>query len=49
MENIGILTHFEEIVHAKGITIFKLKEAERNVFFPNYHNLSAVYILQMKI
>jgi hypothetical protein len=32
MKNIDILIHFEETTHAKGITIFKLKESERNVF-----------------
>lgn len=33
MVNIDILTHFDETSHASGITIFKLKEAERAAFF----------------
>lgn len=31
--NIGILAHFDETINANGITIFKLREAERDAFF----------------
>ncbi|WP_126972892.1 Hachiman antiphage defense system protein HamA [Gynurincola endophyticus] len=33
MRNIDILTHFEEAITKNGITIFTLKEAEREAFF----------------
>lgn len=33
MQNIDILTHFDETAETSGLRIYKLREADRAVFF----------------